>query len=115
MGCSNSRDVQSGSPSHPTDGDGPPGQEQNRHHNDNANGGGQGAPQKHFPAAKRTSMVLTGVEDRIDSCHFSIDANLGSATVRYAYLSQRGYYPDGKSVLYLRCQRYYLKNVSNVI
>lgn len=95
MGCTNSKEVQSGSPKYPS-GDGPGGQEQNRRDNEDP-GGHKGAPTKHHQAPKRASMVLTGVEDRVDSCHFAIDANLGAATVRYAYLSQRGYYPDDEN------------------
>ena len=37
-----------------------------------------------------------GVEPRIVSCEESIHMNVGHLQIRYGYMSQRGYYPDGE-------------------
>ena len=48
---------------------------------------------------RRRSSVPTDkdfVEGRIEACSEFSSCRAGGAMVRYAYLSQRGYYPDGK-------------------
>ena len=38
------------------------------------------------------------IEGRIEACSEFHSCRSGGAMVRYAYLSQRGYYPDGKYI-----------------
>ena len=47
-------------------------------------------------------MTNAEVESRIECSESSREATFGGIKVRYAFLSQRGYYPDGKE--YLACQ-----------
>ena len=52
------------------------------------------------PGAKTTrnslgGMTKTEIDQRIE-CGETKKAQFGGVTVRYAYLSQRGYYPDGE-------------------
>ena len=42
-------------------------------------------------------MTLAEIESRIESIDKTTSATFGGLKVRYAYLSQRGYYPDGES------------------
>ncbi len=37
-----------------------------------------------------------GAEPRIISCEESIHVDVGQLRIRYGYMSQRGYYPDGE-------------------
>lgn len=50
-------------------------------------------------------MSKTEIHKRIDSIPETCTAKFGGITVRYAYLSQRGYYPDGK--IALMCDNYH--------
>lgn len=36
------------------------------------------------------------IRDRIECSPATVRTTIGTTTIRYAYLSQRGYYPDGK-------------------
>ena len=61
-------------------------------------------------AGRRTSnpMSKQEIHKRIDSIEKTCTANFGGVSVRYAYLSQRGYYPDGKFVCkYMILLQYY--------
>ena len=44
---------------------------------------------------KDEPMTMAEIESRIESIEYTKTATLGGIKVRYAYLSQRGYYPDG--------------------
>lgn len=44
-------------------------------------------------------MTNAEVESRIECSESSRTATFGGIKVRYAFLSQRGYYPDGKVIL----------------
>lgn len=48
-------------------------------------------------ALSSTPMSKQEIGKRIDAIDQTCTATFGGVTVRYAYLSQRGYYPDGKS------------------
>lgn len=51
----------------------------------------------HGAGRSRSSvMTKTEIDQRIDSIRETCSATFGGVRVRYAYLSQRGYYPDGK-------------------
>lgn len=41
-------------------------------------------------------MTKKEIDKRIDSIDKTCAAKFGGVSVRYAYLSQRGYYPDGE-------------------
>ena len=41
-------------------------------------------------------MTNAEIENRIECSESSRTATIGGVKVRYAFLSQRGYYPDGK-------------------
>lgn len=52
---------------------------------------------KSASGGRRSSAPLTKpqIDKRIDSIKETCTATFGGVNVRYAYLSQRGYYPDG--------------------
>ncbi len=60
--------------------------------------GGAGGGQR-----RSTPMTKTEIDKRIDSINETRKATFGGVSVRYAYLSQRGYYPDGTFCLYEIC------------
>jgi len=45
---------------------------------------------------KNEPMTNAEIENRIECSESSRTATIGGVKVRYAFLSQRGYYPDGK-------------------
>ena len=71
----------------------------------NGNGVQQNHQHPHITAASKSarsssaSAAAGGVTrpPRVESCEESIVYDTGSARIEYAFLSQRGYYPDGKS------------------
>jgi hypothetical protein len=62
----------------------------------------------HHVAKHDEPMTTAEIESRIDAIEHTKSATFGGISVRYAYLSQRGYYPDG---MYARSSRWLLSTV----
>ena len=77
--------------------------------------------QKQPPQQRRPSAVGTlgpiqsndrmpqhnGAEPRFVSCEETISATFGRMQVRYGFISQRGYYPDGEFLSLVNCNTFY--------
>lgn len=61
-----------------------------KHRGGSFGGGGRGGRQGGPPRASDSE-----IRDRIECSPASVTTSVGTTTLRYAYLSQRGYYPDG--------------------
>ena len=52
-------------------------------------------------------LSINSVQKRIESIPETKTATFGGLKVRYAYISQRGYYPDGNETLYISFRAFY--------
>jgi hypothetical protein len=59
----------------------------------------------HHVATHDEPMTTAEIESRIDAIEHTKSATFGGISVRYAYLSQRGYYPDGTCITSTPYQR----------
>lgn len=63
-------------------------------HKHGGRGAGRGGRQGGAPKASDSE-----IRDRIECSPAAVTTTVGTTTLRYAYLSQRGYYPDGAWLL----------------
>lgn len=65
---------------------------------------------KGHAAPKRTGAPRPGdneIRDRIECSAAAVATTIGTTSIRYAYLSQRGYYPDGTC----KCTRHQVRTI----
>ena len=53
----------------------------------------------HHASSKEEPMTVAEIESRIECIQHTQSVTFGGIRIRYAYLSQRGFYPDGTSYL----------------